>query len=89
MTVASNTTNANGTFSIMLDTPRESLVQTLALYLRTVRNCSAVVTTPLSVCNSTLPVNGTLRSPLTKGPITRVDDVRMFIIYALSFVSSA
>ncbi|KAK1387562.1 hypothetical protein POM88_015740 [Heracleum sosnowskyi] len=80
--VASNTTNANGTFSILVVDPRRDAA---IVYLRTPLNCTVVVPTPLSTCNSSLTVNGTLESRLTYGPIIRVNATKMFILFARRF----
>ncbi|OVA02629.1 Pollen Ole e 1 allergen/extensin [Macleaya cordata] len=55
--VSSATTNSGGVFSILLD-PLQSLLSSL------LSNCSLVVNTPLSTCNSNLPTGGILTSPL-------------------------
>ncbi|KAF5737000.1 putative Pollen Ole e 1 allergen and extensin family protein [Tripterygium wilfordii] len=54
---ATATTNALGTFSIVLDSLSYLLSSVLS-------NCSVVVNTPLANCNAALPSAGTLSSPL-------------------------
>lgn len=79
-----NTTNSNGTFSILVRF-NESLLQTLIQSVKIVKNCSVAVVTPLSTCNANLTSNGTLRSPLDKDRIDRQGDIRMFILTAEMF----
>ncbi|XP_076914459.1 phylloplanin-like [Bidens hawaiensis] len=52
-------TSTNGTFSILASTT--NLTNNITALLR---DCRAVVATPLSICNATLPSTGTLQAPL-------------------------
>ncbi|KAK1387563.1 hypothetical protein POM88_015741 [Heracleum sosnowskyi] len=83
--VASTTTDTNGNFGITIDPPTGGFVTALVIAIRTSRNCTAVVPTPLFTCNSTQPSNGTLVSALTRGPTQRVGRTRTLPLLALAF----
>ncbi|KAL1803733.1 hypothetical protein DCAR_0935446 [Daucus carota subsp. sativus] len=86
-TIASTTTDANGTFSIIRDPPLGRLTA-LITYSITARTCRAFVTTPLSACNSTLPTSGNLVSSLTQSSINTVGNTQVYTLRADNFVYS-
>nr|XP_043627229.1 phylloplanin-like [Erigeron canadensis] len=64
-------TNSLGVFTMVVP-DAQTLVQTLLSNLVSVVNCSVVVATPLSTCNSSLPQTGMLQSPTFMQVLTEV-----------------